>query len=73
MALAVDRFGLLFTELSENLASFQECLALIGSVYVARKALNAALHLCTAIRTYALPSIRGGNVDLCSAYGPWAG
>lgn len=73
MALAVDRFGLLFAELSENLSSFQEGLALIGSVYVARKALNAALHLCTAIRTYALPSIKGGNVDLCSVYGPWAG
>lgn len=72
MALAVDRFELLANELLSFISSFRDGLAVIGSLYVARKAVLAACQVFCAFKTYGLHSLCG-RVDFCRVYGRWAG
>ena len=72
MALSVDRFELLANEVFSLISSFRDGLALIGSVYFARKTALAACQVWRGFKTYGLPNL-GGRVDFCRVYGRWAG
>jgi len=71
MALAVDRFEYLASEIISTLTSARDVLAAIGTLYAARTALSVVYRLLTTLKTYGIaPSLR---YDLRQRYGQWAG
>jgi len=71
MALAVDRFGLLEREILSILHSTRDVLAVVGSIYAAKKVLLSVYELCKTFGTYSMSSF--GSPDLTRQYGKWAG
>jgi len=71
MALVVDRFEYLATEIITTLSSARDVLAAIGTLYAARKSLSVLYRLLSTLKTYGiapswLPNLR-------QRYGEWAG
>jgi len=71
MALVVDSFEYLAREIISTLTSARDVLAVIGTLYAARKSLSVACRLVTTLKTYGIaPSWRS---DFRLRYGEWAG
>ncbi|XP_071955285.1 inactive hydroxysteroid dehydrogenase-like protein 1 [Antedon mediterranea] len=71
MAVAVDKFDLLFDEIVRQFTSFSEAFAIVGAIYTTHKTFNI-IHGCyRAIYVYGAPRLRG-RPNLVSRYGRWA-
>jgi len=71
MALVVDRFEYLAREIISTLTSARDVLAVVGTLYAARKSLSVLCRLLTTLKTYGVgPS---WFPDLRQRYGEWAG
>ncbi|XP_051485248.1 inactive hydroxysteroid dehydrogenase-like protein 1 [Apus apus] len=68
---AVDRFYLLYSEISRSCSVYIEALAVAGAWYTARKCVSLALGTYRALRLHVVPRL-GGRMDLVKQYGTWA-
>ena len=72
MALAVDKFDLLFSEIIKTAANVKEAFAILGILYASRRTIGLSWCLYKAIRTYGIAKLC--KTDLKSRYGgSWAG
>ncbi|NWR36599.1 HSDL1 protein, partial [Tachuris rubrigastra] len=68
---AVDRFSLLYREISRSCSFYVEALALVGAWYTVRKCVSLALDTYSMLRLHVIPRL-GREVDLVKQYGQWA-
>ncbi|NXK41030.1 HSDL1 protein, partial [Piprites chloris] len=68
---AVDRFSLLYREISRSCSLYVEALALVGAWYTVRKCVSLALDTYSMLRLHVIPKL-GCEVDLVKQYGQWA-
>ncbi|NXX80186.1 HSDL1 protein, partial [Urocolius indicus] len=68
---AVDRFYLLYREISRSCSFYMEALALVGAWYTVRKCVSLAFDTYSMLRLHVLPKL-SGQVDLVKQYGKWA-
>ncbi|NWT59830.1 HSDL1 protein, partial [Erythrocercus mccallii] len=68
---AVDRFSLLYREISRSCSFYIEALAVVGAWYTVRKCVSLALNTYSAVRLHVLPRL-SGDTDLVKKYGKWA-
>ncbi|NXO90407.1 HSDL1 protein, partial [Certhia brachydactyla] len=68
---AVDRFSLLYREISRSCNFYIEALAIVGAWYTVRKCVSLALDTYSALRLHVIPKL-SGEVDLVKKYGKWA-
>ena len=70
MALAADRFEFLLHEIFQLFGEIRDALAIIGTLYSARKVLQVTHKAYKGICTYGIP--RFTNPNLVKQYGKWA-
>ncbi|NXC06366.1 HSDL1 protein, partial [Orthonyx spaldingii] len=68
---AVDRFSLLYREISRSCSFYIEALAIVGAWYTVRKAVSLAFDTYSALRLHVIPQL-SGEIDLVRKYGKWA-
>lgn len=68
---AVDRFSLLYQEISRSCSVYIEALAIVGAWYTVRKCVSLALDTYSALRLHVIPRL-SGDMDLVKKYGKWA-
>lgn len=68
---AVDRFNLLYREISRSCSVYIEALAIVGAWYTVRKCLTLVFNTYSMIRLHALPKLVG-EIDIVKRYGRWA-
>ncbi|XP_062442229.1 inactive hydroxysteroid dehydrogenase-like protein 1 [Rhea pennata] len=68
---AVDRFSLLYREISRACNFYIEALAIVGTWYTARKCISFACSTYNLLRLHFLPKLVG-EIDLVKQYGRWA-
>ncbi|NXC24040.1 HSDL1 protein, partial [Campylorhamphus procurvoides] len=68
---AVDRFSLLYREISRSCNFYMEALAIVGAWYTVRKCLSLAFDTYSVLRLHVIPKL-GGEVNLVKKYGKWA-
>ncbi|NXU08375.1 HSDL1 protein, partial [Pardalotus punctatus] len=68
---AVDRFSLLYREISRSCSFYIEALAIVGAWYTVRKCVSVALDTYSALRLHVIPKL-SGEIDLIKKYGKWA-
>ncbi|NWR87962.1 HSDL1 protein, partial [Furnarius figulus] len=68
---AVDRFSLLYREISRSCNFYVEALAIVGAWYTVRKCVSLAFDTYSLLRLHVIPKL-GGEVDLIKKYGKWA-
>lgn len=68
---AVDRFSLLYREISHSCSFYLEALAVVGAWYTVRKCVCLALDTYSALRLHVIPRL-SGDIDLVNKYGKWA-
>ncbi|NXS56806.1 HSDL1 protein, partial [Brachypteracias leptosomus] len=68
---AVDRFHLLYREISRSCSIYLEALAVVGAWYMARKCVSLALDTYSMLRLHLIPKL-GSQMDLVKQYGKWA-
>ncbi|NWU83967.1 HSDL1 protein, partial [Onychorhynchus coronatus] len=68
---AVDRFSLLYREISRSCSFYMEALALVGAWYTVRKCVSLAFDTYSMLRLHVISKL-GGEVDLVKQYGQWA-
>ncbi|XP_027758339.1 inactive hydroxysteroid dehydrogenase-like protein 1 [Empidonax traillii] len=68
---AVDRFSLLYREISRSCSFYMEALALVGAWYTVRKCVSLAFDAYSMLRWHVMPRL-GCEVDLVKQYGQWA-
>ncbi|NWY37669.1 HSDL1 protein, partial [Sylvia atricapilla] len=68
---AVDRFSLLYREISRSCSFYMEALAIVGAWYTVRKCVSLALDTYSTLRLHVVPKL-SGNTDLVKKYGKWA-
>ncbi|NXB94427.1 HSDL1 protein, partial [Vidua chalybeata] len=68
---AVDRFSLLYREISRSCSFYVEALAIVGAWYTVRKCVSLALGTYSALRLHVIPKLTG-EIDLVKKYGKWA-
>ncbi|KFQ18712.1 PREDICTED: inactive hydroxysteroid dehydrogenase-like protein 1 [Merops nubicus] len=68
---AVDRFYLLYQEISRSCSFYIEALAIVGAWYTARKCISLAIDTYGMLRLYVIPKL-SGEIDLVRRYGKWA-
>ncbi|XP_050167474.1 inactive hydroxysteroid dehydrogenase-like protein 1 isoform X2 [Myiozetetes cayanensis] len=68
---AVDRFSLLYREISRSCSFYMEALALVGAWYTVRKCVSLAFDTYSMLRLHVMPKL-GCEVDLVKQYGQWA-
>ncbi|NXF16907.1 HSDL1 protein, partial [Rhodinocichla rosea] len=68
---AVDRFSLLYREISRSCSFYIEALAIVGAWYTVRKVVSLAWDTYSALRLHVIPKL-SGKVDLVKKYGKWA-
>ncbi|NXD77829.1 HSDL1 protein, partial [Halcyon senegalensis] len=68
---AVDRFHLLFREISRSCNFYIEALAIVGAWYTVRKCVSLAFDTYSMLRLHVIPKL-GGEIDLVKRYGKWA-
>ncbi|NXY90798.1 HSDL1 protein, partial [Alcedo cyanopectus] len=68
---AVDRFNLLYREISRSCNFYIEALAIVGAWYTVRKCVSLALDTYSVLRLHLIPKL-GGEIDLVKRYGRWA-
>ncbi|KAM6300397.1 inactive hydroxysteroid dehydrogenase-like protein 1 [Aegotheles albertisi] len=68
---AVDRFCLLYREISRSCSSYVEALAVVGAWYTVRKVVSLAFDTYSVLRFHLIPKL-GGEIDLVKQYGKWA-
>ncbi|NWH56128.1 HSDL1 protein, partial [Geococcyx californianus] len=68
---AVDRFHLLYREISRSCGVYIEALAIVGAWYTVRKCASLAIDTYSMLRLHLIPKL-GGEIDLVKQYGKWA-
>ncbi|XP_014736328.1 PREDICTED: inactive hydroxysteroid dehydrogenase-like protein 1 [Sturnus vulgaris] len=68
---AVDRFSLLYREISRSCSFYMEALAIVGAWYTVRKCVSLALDTYGVLRLHVIPKL-SGETDLVKKYGKWA-
>lgn len=68
---AVDRFHLLYREISRSCNFYIEALAIVGAWYTVRKCVSLAFNTYGMLRLHVIPRL-GSKVDLVKQYGKWA-
>lgn len=68
---AVDRFYLLYREISRSCNFYIEALAIVGAWYTVRKCVSLAFDTYSMLRLHLIPKL-SGEVDLVKQYGKWA-
>ncbi|NWT91101.1 HSDL1 protein, partial [Lanius ludovicianus] len=68
---AVDRFSLLYREISRSCSFYIEALAIVGAWYTVRKCVSLAFDTYRALRLHVIPKL-SGEMDLVKKYGKWA-
>ena len=68
---AVDRFYLLYREISRSCNFYIEALAIVGAWYTVRKCVSLAFDAYSMLRLHIIPKL-GGEIDLVKQYGKWA-
>ncbi|NXS11122.1 HSDL1 protein, partial [Neodrepanis coruscans] len=68
---AVDRFSLLYREISRSCNFYIEALAIVGAWYTVKKCVSLAFDTYSMLRLHVFPKL-GGEVDLVKQYGKWA-
>ncbi|NWS23721.1 HSDL1 protein, partial [Polioptila caerulea] len=68
---AVDRFSLLYREISRSCSFYIEALAIVGAWYTVRKCVSLALDTYSVLRLHVIPKL-SGEIDLVKKYGKWA-
>ncbi|NXG75866.1 HSDL1 protein, partial [Baryphthengus martii] len=68
---AVDRFHLLYREISRSCNFYIEALAVVGAWYTVRKCVSLAFDTYSMLRLHVVPKL-GGEIDLAKRYGKWA-
>ncbi|KAM6194992.1 inactive hydroxysteroid dehydrogenase-like protein 1 [Sarcoramphus papa] len=68
---AVDRFYLLYREISRSCNFYIEALAIVGAWYTVRKCVSLAFDAYSMVRLHIIPKL-GGEIDLVKQYGKWA-
>ncbi|NXJ18786.1 HSDL1 protein, partial [Dicrurus megarhynchus] len=68
---AVDRFSLLYREISRSCSFYIEALAIVGAWYTVRKCVSLAIETYSALRLHVFPKL-SGKIDLVKKYGKWA-
>ncbi|KFQ23306.1 Hydroxysteroid dehydrogenase-like 1 [Mesitornis unicolor] len=68
---AVDRFSLLYREISRSCNFYIEALAIVGAWYTVRKCVSLAFDTYSMLRVHLIPRL-SGKVDLVKRYGEWA-
>ncbi|XP_069028473.1 inactive hydroxysteroid dehydrogenase-like protein 1 [Embiotoca jacksoni] len=68
---AVDRFDLLYREISRSCGSYFEVLAVVGALYTVRRAVLLLSKCCTVVRVHFLPRMFPIK-KLTQRYGDWA-
>lgn len=68
---AVDRFSLLYREISRSCSFYIEALAIVGAWYTVRKCVSLAFDTYSALRLHVIPKL-SGEIDLVKKYGKWA-
>ncbi|NXG10227.1 HSDL1 protein, partial [Sakesphorus luctuosus] len=68
---AVDRFSLLYREISRSCSFYIEALAIVGAWYTVRKCVSLAFDTYSMLRLHVIPKL-GAEVDLVKQYGKWA-
>ncbi|NXA99508.1 HSDL1 protein, partial [Cnemophilus loriae] len=68
---AVDRFSLLYREISRSCSFYIEALAIVGAWYTVRKCVSVAFNTYSALRLHVIPKL-SGEIDLVKKYGKWA-
>lgn len=68
---AVDRFYLLYREISRSCSFYIEALAIVGAWYTVRKCVSLAFDTYSMLRLHLIPKL-GGEIDLVKRYGKWA-
>lgn len=68
---AVDRFNLLYREISRSFSFYIEALAVVGAWYTVRKCVSLAFDAYSMLRLHFIPKL-GSKIDLVKQYGKWA-
>ncbi|NXQ55372.1 HSDL1 protein, partial [Anthoscopus minutus] len=68
---AVDRFSLLYREISRSCSFYIEALAIVGAWYTVRKCVSLALGTYSALRLHVVPKL-SGEIHFVKKYGKWA-
>ncbi|XP_061200084.1 inactive hydroxysteroid dehydrogenase-like protein 1 [Neopsephotus bourkii] len=68
---AVDRFHLLYREISRSCNFYIEALAIVGAWYTVRKCMSLAIDTYSMLRLHLIPKL-GCEIDLVKRYGKWA-
>ncbi|NWW70409.1 HSDL1 protein, partial [Climacteris rufus] len=68
---AVDRFSLLYREISRSCSFYIEALAVVGAWYTVRKCVSLAFDTYSMLRLHVIPKL-GGEINLVKHYGKWA-
>ncbi|NXO10902.1 HSDL1 protein, partial [Oriolus oriolus] len=68
---AVDRFSLLYREISRSCSFYIEALAIVGAWYTVRKCVSLAFNTYSGLRLHVIPKL-SGEIDLVKKYGKWA-
>ncbi|NWX03485.1 HSDL1 protein, partial [Caloenas nicobarica] len=68
---AVDRFNLLYREISRSFSFYIEALAVVGAWYTVRKCVSLAFDTYSMLRLHFIPKL-GSKIDLVKQYGKWA-
>ncbi|NWI49557.1 HSDL1 protein, partial [Calyptomena viridis] len=68
---AVDRFSLLYREISRSCSFYIEALAIVGAWYTVRKCVSLAFDTYSMLRLHVIPKLVS-EVDLVKQYGKWA-
>ncbi|KAM6409355.1 inactive hydroxysteroid dehydrogenase-like protein 1 [Rhynochetos jubatus] len=68
---AVDRFCLLYREISRSCHFYVEALAIVGAWYTVRKCVSLAFGTYRVLRLHLIPKL-GRKIDLVKQYGKWA-
>ncbi|XP_072163044.1 inactive hydroxysteroid dehydrogenase-like protein 1 [Diadema setosum] len=71
MAAVVDRFDLLYTQISRVFHLYSEALTVIGAYYVSKKLITTCYRMQYIARMHLYPQIRPKR-NLVKEYGPWA-
>lgn len=68
---AVDRFNLLYREISHSCSFYVEALAIVGAWYTVRKCLTLVFDTYSMLRLHVIPKLVG-EIDIVKRYGKWA-
>ncbi|XP_042690651.1 inactive hydroxysteroid dehydrogenase-like protein 1 isoform X1 [Centrocercus urophasianus] len=68
---AVDRFNLLYREISRSCSFYVEALAIVGAWYTVRKCLTLVFDTYSMLRLHVIPKLVG-EIDIVKRYGRWA-